>query len=239
VSRARSAVAVVVPARNERDLITACVRSIRRSLATAAVDGWIVVVADDCTDDTAARARLAIGAGGEVVERHLRSVGAARRLGCQRARRRFGTAPAEDLVLLSTDADSVVAPNWVGAHLAALDRGVAAIAGTVVVDSFGDRHPRLRRHFEHVYAPRRGGNHSHVHGANLSVRADAYLAVGGFQPVATGEEHDLWARLRAAGYRVASTAAAPVRTSGRRVGRAPAGFADYLNTLESLVHEVA
>ena len=68
---------------------------------------------------------------------------------------------------------------------------------------------------------------------------DVYVAAGGFRPVTTGEEHELWTRLRARGDATVSSTAAPVLTSGRRIGRAPAGFAGYLNALERTVQRAS
>lgn len=232
-------VAVVVPARDEHTRIAACVRSIQVSLRAADANGWTVVVADDCSDDTAGRARRALGPDGEVIELSAGSVGAARRAGCEVALRHFANRPRQEIILASSDADSIVAPGWVAAHLGAARHGAAAVAGSVVVDSFAGRHPLVRARFERLYLPRGGGRHAHVHGANLSVRADAYLAVGGFAAVTTGEEHDLWARLRAHGYATVSTTVGPVATSGRRLGRAPSGFAGYLNALERAAQEAS
>lgn len=239
MSRTCRAIGVVVPARDEGDTIAGCVHSIRRSLRAAAADTCIVVVADDCSDDTAVRARAALDADGEVIERTARSVGAARRAGCERALGHFRSVARGELLLMATDGDSTVPRDWVSAHLAEIGRGASAVAGTVVVDSFTGRHPHLRASFERAYAPRRGESHRHVHGANLSVVADAYLAVGGFAALVTGEEHDLWARLRVAGYATVSSTASPVVTSGRRVGRAEAGFAAYLDRIEGLLSEAS
>jgi hypothetical protein len=46
--------------------------------------------------------------------------------------------------------------------------------------------------------------------------------------VKTAEDHDLWSRLRLTRARLLSSAHLQVVTSGRRVGRAPTGFADAL-----------
>jgi hypothetical protein len=67
-----------------------------------------------------------------------------------------------------------------------------------------------------------------VYGANLGVRADAYLAVGGFPPVGAGEDAALWRALAAAGLPTASPTSVRVRTSGRLHGRARGGLADLL-----------
>ena len=52
--------------------------------------------------------------------------------------------------------------------------------------------------------------------------------VGGWADLKTAEDHDLWGRLRRTGVRLLSSAQLQVVTSGRRVGRAPNGFAGAL-----------
>ena len=68
------------------------------------------------------------------------------------------------------------------------------------------------------------GSHHHVHGANLGFRGDVYLASGGWNALATAEDHDLWNRVRECG-RTLTTSTTCVTTSHRIVGRAPHGFA--------------
>ena len=60
-----------------------------------------------------------------------------------------------------------------------------------------------------------GADHPHVHGANLSLSAAAYVAVGGLPPLALAEDHALVAALEGRGLRVARSATRPVRTSAR------------------------
>jgi hypothetical protein len=60
------------------------------------------------------------------------------------------------------------------------------------------------------------------------VRADAYLQAGGWQDLSTAEDHDLWLRLQSGRHQRVSDAGLCVLTSGRRVGRAPLGFAGAL-----------
>ena len=75
------------------------------------------------------------------------------------------------------------------------------------------------------------GPHPHVHGANLGIRASAYLAAGGFPPLRTAEDHALLAAATRAGCMVAQASDIAVETSGRRLARAPRGFGDLLRTL--------
>jgi hypothetical protein len=63
------------------------------------------------------------------------------------------------------------------------------------------------------------------------VRGSAFQRVGGFPPVACGEEHALLVRLRGAGLRVVSPTGVRARTSARRDGRASGGLADLLRAL--------
>ena len=75
-------------------------------------------------------------------------------------------------------------------------------------------------------------NHPHIHGANFGIRADAYMALGGWQPLALGEDVDLAERAASAGHlRVSRTASIPVITSSRPAARAAGGFASYLSSL--------
>lgn len=226
------AVGVVVPAHDEERLVGRCVETVRRSVDAAGVDeAWIVVVADACTDRTARVARRALGPRGEVVPCAARSVGAARRLGARRVLRRLASRPGSRLWLMNTDADTRVPRDWVATHLRLADAGSTAVAGIVEVDSFAEHGDRVARAFAAAYAVGPDGRHPHVHGANLGVRADVYRAVGGWCGAALAEDHRLWARLRRHGARIASSAASRVLTSGRRIGRAPGGFADALRGL--------
>ena len=77
------------------------------------------------------------------------------------------------------------------------------------------------------------GPHPHVHGANLGIRASAYLAVVGFRPLRTAEDHALRAAATEAGCPVLQAGDITVRTSGRPRGRAPYGFSHLLRTLAS------
>ncbi len=238
-------VGVVVPARDEADRIAACVSSLRASLRASLGDGScgearIVVVADRCRDATATVARGPLGLLDEVVEVDYGNVGAARRRGTDRLLELLGhgRAAAKRTWLLTTDADTVVPVDWVAAHLRLAEAGAAGVAGVIRIDTFAD-HPEhadaVRRRFDDTYATHPDGTHPHVHGANLGVRADAYLAVGGWPTLATAEDHALWARLRSDGWPTVSSIEAWVTTSGRRVGRAPLGFAACLADLAPAV----
>ncbi|MGK5684231.1 glycosyltransferase [Actinoplanes sp. URMC 104] len=213
-------IAVVVPAHNERDLLPACLDSL--ALAKAPVPVEVVVVADACTDDTAA---LAAAAGATVLEIAARNVGRARAAGMDHALRHG----PDGLWLATTDADSRVPPEWLLWHLTHAAAGADLLAGTVLVDDWAGWPDALPGLYESRYA----ASNAHVHGANLGVAAAAYLAAGGFRPVAHDEDRGLIAQVRAAGGRVVDDATCPVVTSARADGRAPLGFSSYLRGLSA------
>ena len=65
--------------------------------------------------------------------------------------------------------------------------------------------------------------------------ADAYSALGGWPPIATGEDVVLARRAALAGHlRTVRSAACPVHTSVRPFGRAPFGFSSHLRGLAAL-----
>lgn len=109
----------VVPAHDEADGIGRCVESLR--VAAAARTAEVVVIADNCSDQTAAVAR---SAGARVLERNdpaHRGKGYALEFAFSRL-----MAEGTDAVLL-VDADSRVAPNFIGEMAAELEAGAGAV----------------------------------------------------------------------------------------------------------------
>lgn len=232
-----SAVAVVVPAHNEADRVVDCVRSISAAAdQVAPLPVRTLVVADACTDATAA---LATQEGAHVIRINRRNVGAARAAGVQHALALLGPQEAE-IWLAMTDADSTVPGHWLVRQTAWARRGHDAVLGTIRLTSgtpAGSGHARSTHDTAYYRTrPTSQGDttwkHPHVHGANMGVSATAYRSVGGFAPLTTGEDRDLVTRLTAAEHRVARTDDHPVHTADRLHGRAPAGLADLLLSLQ-------
>jgi len=218
-------VGVVIPARNEEDHIQFALASINAARAALpdSVTSSCVVVVDGCTDRTSERSLQRIGTAPPpaVVKTSFRRVGAARAAGARWVLANTHQTPGE-VWLANTDADSTVMADWLTQQIALAELGAAAVAGIVQLDRASDL--SLLARFAASYRVEPDGTHTHVHGANLGVRADAYLEVGGWRDLATAEDHDLWNRLAHRYSRVSSTAVV-VTTSGRIVGRAPSGFA--------------
>lgn len=231
-------VTVVVPARDEERLITRCLTSIAvarehlRITHPTPVDVRVIVVLDRCSDGTEYAAQ---SAGVDVVSVDAGSVGAARRIGMTRAlsnptahhlsdQHSPVRPPARRHWLLSTDADSAVPVEWLHTHVELAAGGAQVVAGLVRPDDCTAPQVLSRWHAAH---PIHLG-HDQIYGANLGIRADTYLLVGGFPAVDTGEDRYLVNAARAIGARIVATDRGTVTTSGRLDGRAPAGFAAWL-----------
>jgi glycosyltransferase involved in cell wall biosynthesis len=228
-------VVVVVPVRDEEVLLPRCLHAL-----TAAIDSLrnvpeterpkvsVFLVLDRCTDRSARIA--AVWKNFDQCEIRAGAVGVARRDGVRQALGSLrGSSPPSNLAsdriwIATTDADSAVPPNWLATQLALARNGAELVLGTVHPDDEILGQELLR--WQSLQVLEEG--HCHVHGANLGVRADRYLEAGEFAPVDRDEDVLLVGALRALGVAEARTALIPVLTSGRRVGRTPAGFAGYL-----------
>lgn len=227
--RVLAGVVVVVPVHDEEDLLAGCLRSIRGSLDHPAIrdlPSCIVVALDSCRDASPAIAASELRPSDRVVEVDHRNVGAARSDGTAAGIEAIGVDPTE-LWLAHTDADSTVPRHWL-ARQQAMAPFTDAIAGVVRVADWSPHDRQTRRAFDRTYRSSPLRPHPHVHGANLGVRASAYLDVGGFPHQACSEDHALWDALAAAGHGRRASRRVWVRTSARRVGRARGGFADTL-----------
>ena len=213
-------IGVVIPAHNEEHHIGACLASLRLAAAFPQLAGeqvMPVVVLDTCTDDTES---VAAAAGVRTVRLRARNVGRARAVGARLA------LDAGARWLAFTDADSVVAPDWLAAQLGL---GTDAVCGTVTVDDWSEHDRAIRERHLATYQDRDG--HRHVHGANLGVSAPAYRRAGGFPPLVCHEDVALVRALQAIGATIAWSAALRVVTSARRKWRAPGGFSATLERL--------
>ena len=221
-------IAVVVPAHDEEALLGACLRSLARAAACRRLLGEevrVIVALDDCRDRSAS---IAAAHGVQTLSLQARSVGQARAAGAR-------VALAQGARWLSfTDADSVVAPDWIAAQL-----GEAAhcVCGTVEVADWSAGDSGLRTQYESRYRDAPG--HRHIHGANLGVCARAYERAGGFAPLRAHEDVALVRALQASGARIAWSNRPRVQTSARLDCRAPEGFGAHLARLRQQVQGAA
>ncbi|WP_244496337.1 glycosyltransferase [Methylobacterium indicum] len=239
---------VAVPVRNEVDRIGPCLRALAGQEGAGAFG--IVLFLNNCTDGTAAAvAELAgpLGLPLRVIARDWpgAQAGWARREAMEAAAAWLDEGASEG-VILTTDADSRVPPDWIARNLAALARGADAVAGRIALDEAEAArlpdalHARGRREgayeallvalearidpLPHDPAPR----HATRSGASLAVSLSAYRAAGGLPALPLGEDRAFVAALLAIDARVRHDPGIVVVTSGRLDGRAPGGAADTM-----------
>ena len=150
-----------------------------------------------------------------------------------------------DGVILTTDADSQVAPNWIAANLAAFEAGADAVLGRIDLDGEGellpaalhrrgeleDAYERLLTELSWLLDPLEHDpwpHHATISGASLGITRTAYCRVGRLPRVALGEDKALIALLARQDARIRYSPTIQVITSGRTNGRAPGGVADTL-----------
>jgi glycosyltransferase involved in cell wall biosynthesis len=236
---------VVVPARDESARIRGCLVALCAQLGVAPEIYEVIVVLDGCRDATAAcvdeimRQAPPLRLHALELERSL-GVGVARRLGMDLACERLMALDRPEGLIASTDADSVVAPDWLGAQLALARHGARAIGGNIELD-LGEaeqlpetvlfereRRAAARLRLVLAGADATGGEvieHHHFSGASLALTAQTYLECGGLPARAALEDEALELRLRKLRIPIQRSRSVSVRTSARTAGRAPRGLA--------------
>jgi len=253
----RPAFVVAVPVKDEEERVPACLRALaqqrdRLGQPIPPTLVRIVVFANNCSDRSASLARK-LGGGlsldVRVVEARLppavAHVGSARRAVMDLAEAWLMEAGESDGVILATDADSQVAPNWIAENLAAFAAGAEAVLGRIDLDEEGARLPEAlhrRGELEDTYerlltelswlldplGHDPWPHHATISGASLGVTRAAYCRVGRLPRVPVGEDKALIALLSRHDARIRHCPTAHVITSGRTHGRAPGGVADAL-----------
>jgi hypothetical protein len=248
---------VAIPVRDEEERLPACLRALAhqrdrsgRPISPALVR--VVLFANNCTDQSASLARKLAGGlslDARVVEARMppaaAHAGAARRAAMDIAEAWLMQGGERDGVILTTDADSQVAPNWVAANLAAFDAGADAVLGRIDLDGEGkllpdalhrrgeleDRYEGLLTELYWLLDPLEHNpwpHHATISGASLGITRTAYRRVGRLPRVALGEDKALIALLSRQDARIRYCPTIHVITSGRTNGRAPGGVADTL-----------
>ncbi len=225
-------IGVVVPAHNEERLLAGSLIALHRAVRLAAVPVDILVVLDDCNDGSYDLCREA-GVNNLAIK--ARNVGVARAVGFEAL---VGGEPDLTAIwLASTDADTRVEPTWLRHQLDLAERGADVVLGVVRLDgptASAELHHTFDRDYQQQLFD--DGSHSHVHGANLGLRASVYRRAGGFPPAPNHEDRGLIQRLRRTpGVIIEHSQQLVVTTSGRVEGRCRHGFAAALAALNASV----
>ena len=202
-------VSIVVPAYNEEELLPECLESLLAQEYEGELE--VLLVDNASTDGTA---RVARRCGVTVVVEPIR--GYCRALTA-------GLAAARGDIIACSDADSVAPPDWISSMVQEYDRraDVVAIGGEIEFTSPNWKSRLLTRFFIPLFNRIDRGSPAgpHLWGANMSVRRDAFLAVGGWNPrFSLQADSELSERLRQVG-RVVILESLRVRTSSRRWNR--------------------
>ncbi len=229
---------VVVPARDEEARIGACLEALAAQVEVVPEEFEVIVVLDACVDGTAAaldaaRARLP-RLTVHVVPGPGRGAGPARATGMDVGCARLEAVGREDGLIASTDADSIVAPDWIARQLEAIAGGAEAIGGEILLDPteaaglppgvLAEREAQLASRTREA-AARGPAEHAHFSGASLGVTPRAYRRAGGMAWLAALEDQELEDRLVAAGIRIHRLRPVSVVTAARTEGRAERGLA--------------
>ncbi|PXA89270.1 glycosyl transferase family 2 [Nostoc sp. 3335mG] len=234
-------IAICIPARNEAERLPALFAALDRLVVPTGRSVAVCLLLDGCGD-----ASRAVVASWRSVTRHHVVVAfadpAPPNAGRARDRAMRIGIDSGAAILCTTDADSLPAADWLIAMLSALDHGDIVTGDVVRPGRDGHRaQDRIERHYATLHHLRRridpvawdaADGHPHASGANMALSANLYHTLGGFLPLARGEDARLIDDAARAGYRVRRDAASIVHTSDRRVGRARGGLATMLCDLD-------
>ncbi|RYF19313.1 MAG: glycosyltransferase [Oxalobacteraceae bacterium] len=150
-------------------------------------------------------------------------------------------------ILMTTDADSEVDPNWVAATLKVMAGGVNVVAGWVELDPIDWGQLPLRLHEDDARECLYDGlcdeinawldpdpwdpwpRHTQNSGSSIALTAEVYRRCGGVPAVASGEDRALISALYAVDARIRHAPEVRVSVSGRTVGRAVGGMAETIH----------
>ncbi|WP_182356800.1 glycosyltransferase [Komagataeibacter europaeus] len=236
-----------VPVRNEAQRIGPCLHAL--ALQQRACLSHVVLLLNNCTDGTRDVVRALVPSlpfGVVVAQRTyppaMAHAGTARRAAMQVAAALAGP----DGILLTTDADGRVAPDWLAHTLAAFDAGADVVCGRALIDAEEARlipaHLHEDDRMETAYAtlldrihdlvdpdphdpwPR----HTEHSGASIAVTVAAWRRAGGIPAVPLGEDRGFLRALRHVDAAIRHAPDVTVCVSGRTAGRACGGMADTM-----------
>jgi GT2 family glycosyltransferase len=243
--------AIAIPAHNERDRLPVCLTAL--AAQQPGDGGWdgtaVLVLANNCTDDTVARAcAMAARLPFRLILRDVALPASDAHAGGARRRAMEAAAflVARDGALLTTDANAVPDPGWLAGNLAWLAAGADAVAGAIRLDGVEaaqlppallaqiraeERYALLLDRIASLVDPEPldpWPRHPRQSGASLALTRRAWDRIGGVPDQAHGEDRAMVAALRRAGLRVRHAPEVRATVSARLDGRAASGMAETL-----------
>ncbi len=255
---------VILPAKDEETLLPATIDALARQVDARgrpldARSFEVLVLLNNCSDASAAVLQAArrrhptmrLHFAECTLSAEVAHVGTARRMlmnaAWDRQARRCAQTSATRVpgVLLSTDADTVVAPDWISRCSAVFEAGADVVGGVIELSAsdcevLGRTQPELMlayhrdRRYQQLLArleslldpdpydpwPR----HLEHFGASLGCTAEIYARAGGLPAVSPLEDVAFIRALRRVGARIRHAPEVRVHTSGRLMGRADVGL---------------
>ena len=261
---------VIIPARNEKGSIARCLEALAQQCDLSgaplpATSYEIILLLNNCSDETGLVAR-------KVHQRYPRlrlhiaeieygaaeaHVGKARQALFEAAFRRFQGLQRPAGLILTMDADSRSALDWIAQNEAEIGRGVDAVGGRILLEAsdLAALPPGVRKFFlldigyrraleemQELYAPTPHDpfpRHHQNFGSSLAVTAEAYGRAGGMPLRIFREDVALYQAILDSGGRFRHSEKVRVHTSGRMIGRAKGGMADAIGWWNEKVEEAA
>ncbi|MCQ8278284.1 glycosyltransferase [Acetobacteraceae bacterium KSS8] len=238
---------VAIPVRDEAERIVACLRALSDQHGPAP-DHAVLLVNNtrDETMEVVDRLRPALRFPVTAIETCLpperAHAGGAR----AEAMRIAAAIAGPDGLLLTTDADGRVQPDWLAATRRALVSGVEVVCGQAAIDPVEALLIPAELHADDASEVAFGTVLDHIHaladpdpfdpwprhtehsGASIAVTVRAWQAAGGVPPLPTGEDRAFLRALRRVDRRIRHAPEVRVVVSGRTVGRAVGGMADTM-----------
>ncbi|MFK7969704.1 MAG: glycosyltransferase [Bacteroidia bacterium] len=196
-----NSITVIIPARNEAANIEACLQAV---LAQDQPNFEIILVNDHSTDNTAELAR-AIAKGDkrlQVIDLHDREQNAYKKAAITQA-----ISLAKGDIIVQTDADCTMGPQWLSSMHNAFVAGADLVSGPVKLQHNDSLFGKLQA-LEHQGLVMLGGGSllggfpNMANGANLAYRRSSFYQVGGFNgisDVASGDDELLLQKMHQAG----------------------------------------
>ncbi len=261
---------VVVPARNEETILAEVVTALaeQRDLRGELLDAHdyeVLLLLNNCTDGTAHVARvlqrkfprLALHIGEFVFPPDEAHVGRARQTLFDIALSRFQTLHRSVGLILTTDADSRPAPDWLVQNEAEIAAGADAVGGRITLNraekaalpsgvqrlfALDIGYRRALEELRCLYAPEAHDpfpRHHQHYGGSLAVTANAYARAGGMPLRRSREDVALYRAIIESGGRFRHSYRVRVHTSARMFGRAQGGLADAIRWWNGKAHDAA
>jgi glycosyltransferase involved in cell wall biosynthesis len=253
-------VTVVLPVCNEAGYLLPTLKSLARQvdLQNRPLDPnlyEIIIFANNCTDNSAAIARrwrsendsLNVHIAEACLPAESSNIGFVRRLLMNEAYLRLCRNRYKSGVIMTTDGDTRVAPDWIAANLREIKNGADAVGGRISID-FEDLRKmdaKARRFYlldtgyrlsaaeiearldylSHDYLPR---HHQHFNGS-FAVTTDAFRRAGGIPDVNCLEDVAFYHSLLRVDAKFRHSPFVRVKTSARRDGRTDLGLSTQIN----------